>query len=255
MNVNKMQVMMMAAGSGSRLVDEKKVPKPFVKVLKQDMYSFVADKIGLDGTWAFPTSVVFNVEHSSTLIQRSVKKPQFSTFQVIPSMTSMGPAWSVITATLADKQPDHPILLLDCDCFMEPEGTQRYHEQMSQMVSSIFETSALGDMPIAFVARAEKQMEGVAKASRQDSYWHLEEGGCEDQERFAIGSYYFPSIVGFRENAVRAMLDPWWWRKQNRELKISDVFNKAGGTCKLIHGSFQNLGTNEQLTEYLEKNA
>ncbi len=239
-------ILLMGAGAGKRMNSD--VPKPCIEVNGVPMWMHVADKLGT----GFVDDIVNKTFVTRETCREHVKVDEYScpdthlvddvTF--IPDMSTLGPAWSVVAATLThDAYTD--VLILDSDCFLETgTGLQSAVPQMLKAVTG------LNTQALVFGARAEENNPHVAtiKNARRSEFVRIQEGGVDAFGLYAIGAYWFRSMSYFRYCLNKV--------DKSKEAKISDVINACGtGTveCPELQGRFVNLGTEELLAAYCKE--
>lgn len=257
-----MDILLMAAGSGERMNSE--VPKSFMRMGPDNlqMWYYVAKRQGLDKYTRLSRSLVMQEQHRKWYDYENIewdKDYPIDGVDYITDMSSKGPAWSVMAATL-NTHPSHPILILDSDCWVEPtlighqrdimSGTQM--QQISRMRIS-WETSC-----VVYGVRVFEDTDHAAEIKIGNSPLGnidcVQEGGVNKGGLLNIGAYWFNSVQEFRARLAEV--------KKEGEVKISDVVNvrTRGVECMTLSGKFVNIGTEYLLnkyktTEYKEQNA
>lgn len=234
-------ILLMGAGAGKRM--NSNVPKPFIPVNGVPMWLYVADKLGLGYVSDSKTFVTreacrehMDVDQHNVLPTNMVDDATF-----IPDMSTLGPAWSVIAATLTHA-PYQDVLILDSDCYLDT-GTGLQASVPKMLNFSV----KIGTQAMVFGARAEETNPHVAtiKDAKRSEFVRIQEGGVDAFGLFAIGAYWFRSLSYFRYCLNKV--------DKTKEAKISDIINACGtGTveCPELQGTFVNLGTEELLAKH-----
>ena len=220
--MNKINVLVLAAGQGSRFKEYTNIPKPFINVLGMPMYEHALSFLNIKNE--YETHLLFQEEYAPT---------SKHTVHTINRYTE-GAAESAYT--VVQKHKNEPWLIMDCDAVIETDSIEYNHSSILVELVSTFDTRASYSLihNNKILCTAEKQV--ISKNRNVGVYfWSSGEVFCE--------SYEYARSIEY---------------KINNEYYISPLYNIAIRNGENVIPTFVNrfvpIGVPTDLEKYINEN-